>query len=138
MLAKQHTAALFEKPMFATQPVVGLISGFEPRRGAAWISEFARANPHLAIFVYDALLEHPYRNPPENVVIFSADAEETLSVLPIFFQALDLVCFPRGAGNTALHRFRGNGLWCPVRCHDEIWDTCGSFGGRRCREVRLG
>ena len=80
--------------MFAKQPVVGLISGFEPRRGAAWISEFARANPHLAIFVYDALLEHPYRNPPENVVIFSADAEETLSVLPIFFQALDLVCFP--------------------------------------------
>ena len=97
-LAKQHTAALFEKPMFAKQPVIGLISGFEPRRGAAWISEFARANPHLAIFVYDALLEHPYRNPPENVVIFNADAEETLSVLPIFLQALDLVCFPAVPG----------------------------------------
>lgn len=98
VLAKRHTAALFEKPMFAKQPIVGLISGFEPSRGVAWISEFARANPYLAIFVYDALLEHPYRNPPENVVVFSADDEETLSVLPIFFQALDLVCFPAVPG----------------------------------------
>ena len=97
-LAKQHTAAIFEKPMFAKQPVVGLISGFEPNRGAVWISEFARANPHLAIFVYDTMLEQHYRYPPENVVIFSADDEETRSVLPIFFQALDLVCFPAMPG----------------------------------------
>jgi len=97
-LAKQHTAALFEKPMFIEQPVVGLISGFEPNRGAAWISEFARENPHLAIFVYDAMLAQHYRHPPENVVIFSADDEETRSVLPIFFQALDLVCFPAMPG----------------------------------------
>lgn len=97
-LAKQHTAAIFEKPMFTKQPVVGLISGFEPHRGAAWIAEFARANPHLAIFVYDAMLAERYRHPPENVVIFRADDEETLSVLPIFFQALDLVCFPAMPG----------------------------------------
>ncbi len=97
-LAKQHTAAIFEKPMFAQQPVVGLISGFEPKRGAKWISAFARANPHLAIFVYDAMLAERYRHPPENVVIFRADDEETLSVLPIFFQALDLVCFPAMPG----------------------------------------
>ena len=97
-LAKQHTAAIFEKPMFIQQPVVGLISGFEPNRGAAWISAFARENPHLAIFVYDTLLAQHYRHPPENVVIFSADDEETRSVLPIFFQALDLVCFPAMPG----------------------------------------
>ena len=97
-LAKQYTAALFEKPMFVERPVVGLISGFEPKRGAAWISEFARANPHLAIFVYDTMLEQHYHHPPENVVIFSADDEETRSVLPIFFQALDLVCFPAMPG----------------------------------------
>ena len=97
-LAKQHTAALFEKPMFAQQPVVGLISGFEPKRGAKWIAAFARANPHLAIFVYDAMLAERYRHLPENVVIFRADDEETLSVLPIFFQALDLVCFPAMPG----------------------------------------
>ena len=99
-LAKQHTAALFEKPMFTKKPVVGLISGFEPNRGAAWISEFARANPHLAIFVYDAMLAQQYRHPPENVVVFSADDEETLSVLPIFFQALDIVCFPAMPGTS--------------------------------------
>ena len=97
-LAKQHTAAIFEKPMFAQQPVVGLISGFEPKRGAKWITAFARANPQLAIFVYDAMLAERYRHPPENVVIFRADDEETLSVLPIFFQALDLVCFPAMPG----------------------------------------
>ena len=97
-LAKQHTAAIFEKSMFTEQPVVGLISGFEPRRGAKWIAEFARANPHFAIFVYDAMLAEHYRQPPENVVIFSADDEETHSVLPIFFQALDLVCFPAMPG----------------------------------------
>ena len=97
-LAKRYTAALFEKPMFVERPVVGLISGFEPKRGAAWISEFARANPHLAIFVYDTVLEQHYRYPPENVVIFSADDAETRSVLPIFFQALDLVCFPAMPG----------------------------------------
>ena len=97
-LAKQHTAAIFEKPMFTNQPVVGLISGFEPHRGATWISAFARANPHLAIFVYDTMLADHYRHPPENVVVFSADDEETRSVLPIFFQALDLVCFPAMPG----------------------------------------
>ncbi len=97
-LAKQHTAAIFEKPMFVEQPVVGLISGFEPRRGAKWISEFARANPHLAIFVYDTILDKHYRHPPENVVIFSADDDETRAVLPVFFQALDLVCFPAMPG----------------------------------------
>ena len=97
-LAKQHTAAIFEKPMFTKQPVVGLISGFEPKRGAKWIADFARANRHLAIFVYDAMLAEHYQHPPENVVVFSADDEETHSVLPIFFQALDLVCFPAMPG----------------------------------------
>lgn len=93
-LAKQHTAVLFEKPMFAQQPVVGLISGFDPNYGAKLISSFAHANPHLVIFVYDPFLAAHWTHPPDNVVIFSADDEETRSVLPIFFQALDLVCFP--------------------------------------------
>ena len=97
-LAKQHTAAIFDKPMFVKQPVVGLISGFEPNRGAAWISEFARTNPHLAIFVYDAMLAQHYQHPPENVIIFNADDDETRAVLPVFFQALDLVCFPAMPG----------------------------------------
>lgn len=93
-LAKQHTAALFEKPIFAQQPIVGLISGFEPNYGAKLISAFAHANPHLAIFVYDPFFAEHWTHPPDNVVIFSADDEETRSILPIFFQALDLVCFP--------------------------------------------
>lgn len=93
-LAKQHTAVLFEKPMFAQQPVVGLISGFDPNYGAKLISTFAHTNPHLAIFVYDPFLAEHWTHPPDNVMIFSADDEETRSVLPIFFQALDLVCFP--------------------------------------------
>ena len=93
-LAKQYTATLFEKPMFSQQPVVGLISGFEPNFGAELVSAFAHANPHLAVFVYDPFLAENYKNLPKNVVIFSADDEETRSVLPIFFQALDLVCFP--------------------------------------------
>ncbi len=93
-LAKQHTAALFEKPIFAQQPVVGFISGFEPNYAVKLISAFARANPHLAIFVYDPFLAEHYTHPPSNVVIFSADDDETHSILPIFFQALDLVCFP--------------------------------------------
>ena len=93
-LAKQHTAALFEKPMFMQQPVVGLISGFQPNYGAKLISTFANANPHLAIFVYDPFLAEHYTNPPNNVVIFSADDQESSSILPVFFQALDLVCFP--------------------------------------------
>ena len=93
-LAKQHTAAIFDKPMFVQQPTVGLISGFEPSRGAQWISAFAQANPHLAIFVYDSVLAAHYKNPPDNVVIFRADDEKMFSVLPIFLQALDLVCFP--------------------------------------------
>ena len=93
-LAKQYTAALLDKPIFAQQPVVGVISGFEPNYGVKLISAFARANPQLAIFVYDSFLAEHYTNPPNNVVIFRADDEETRSVLPIFFQALDLVCFP--------------------------------------------
>ena len=101
-LAKQHTATIFEKPMFTQQPVVGLISGFEPKRGAKWITAFARANPHLAIFVYDAVLAQHYQHPPENVIIFSADDEETRAVLPVFFQALDLVCFPAMPGTPLL------------------------------------
>ena len=97
-LAKQHTAAIFDKSMFVEKPVVGMISGFEPNRGATWISEFARANRHLAIFVYDVMLGKHYQHPPENVVVFNADDEETRAVLPVFFQALDLVCFPAMPG----------------------------------------
>ena len=93
-LAKQHSAALFEKPIFTQQPAIGFISGFEPNYGVRLISAFAHANPHLAIFVYDPFLAEHYTHPPKNVVIFSADDDETHSILPIFFQALDLICFP--------------------------------------------
>ena len=64
-LAKQHTAVLFEKPIFAQQPVVGLISGYEPNHGAKLISAFAHANPYLAIFVYDPLLAEHYTKSTE-------------------------------------------------------------------------
>ena len=97
-LAKQHTAAIFEKPTFAEQPIVGLISGFEPNSGVQWISAFARANPHLSIFVYDAVLAEHCKDSPENVVIFGADDAEMAAVLPIFLQALDVVCFPAMPG----------------------------------------
>ena len=97
-LAKRHTAAVFENPMFVKQPVIGLISGFEQNRGAAWISEFARSNPHLAVFVYDAMLARHARHLPENVVVFSVDNENYRMILPLFFQALDLVCFPAVPG----------------------------------------
>ena len=97
-LAKQHTAAIFDKPMFAKGPIVGLVSGFEPYLGAQWISEFARANQHLSIFIYDYVLAKHYKNLPENVVIFRADDEEMSAISPVFFQALDLVCFPAMPG----------------------------------------
>jgi len=97
-LAKQHTAALTENPLFAQQPVVGIISGFEPNTGVRVISELATSNPHLAFFVYDSLLAERYRNPPSNVILFSADEEDTRAVLSIFFQALDIVCFPAVPG----------------------------------------
>ena len=58
-LAKQHTAAITGNPLFAKQPVVGIISGFKPNTGAQAISELATANPHLVFFVYDSILvEH--------------------------------------------------------------------------------
>ena len=144
-LAKQHTAAIFDKPMFTKQPVVGLISGFEPNRGATWISEFARANPHLAIFVYDAMLAKHYQHPPENVVIFSADDDETRAILPVFFQALDLVCFPAMPGTplSVVLEAMASGVSCVAMTKYEIppevvgagiaveadWDNFGNFRG---------
>ena len=97
-LSKQHTAAIFEKPEFAVRPVVGLISGFEPNLSAQWISAFARTHSHLSIFVYDYALAAHAKNLPDNVVIFRADDKEMSSILPIFLQALDLVCFPAMPG----------------------------------------
>ena len=97
-LSKQHTAAIFEKPEFAQRPVVGLISGFEPNLSAQWVSAFARANSHLSIFVYDYALAVHAKNLPNNVVIFRADDKEMSAILPIFLQALDLVCFPAMPG----------------------------------------
>ena len=97
-LAKQHTAAIFNKPMFAERPIVGLISGFEPNLGAQWISAFARANRHLSIFVYDYVLARHCKNLPDNVVIFTADDEDMAAISPLFFQSLDLVCFPAMPG----------------------------------------
>lgn len=144
-LAKQHTADLFDKPMFTKRPVVGLISGFEPNHGAAWISAFARANPHLAIFVYDAMLEQHYQYPPENVVVFSADDEETRSVLPMFFQALDIVCFPAVPGTplSVVLEAMASGVPCVVMTKygmpaevagagvvvESEWDNLGNFHG---------
>ena len=97
-LAKRHTAAIFDNPMFVKQPVIGLISGFEPNCGAAWISEFARSNPNLTVFVYDPMLARHAHHLPENVVTFSVDNEKSRTILPLFFQALDLVCFPAVPG----------------------------------------
>ena len=97
-LAKQHTSAIFDKPMFSERQTVGLISGFEPHLGARWISAFARANRHLSIFVYDSVLAQHAKNLPDNVVIFRADDKQMSAVLPIFLQALDLVCFPAMPG----------------------------------------
>ncbi len=99
-LAKQHAAMLTENPLFAKQPVVGIVSGFDPDVGIQVISELATVNPHLAFFVYDSVLAERYRNTPDNVIIFSADDENTRVVLPIFFQALDIVCFPAVPGTS--------------------------------------
>lgn len=99
-LAKQYTASLTENPLFSQQPVVGIISGFEPNTAVRVISELATSNPHIAFFIYDSILAEHYNNKPKNVVIFSADDEDTRSVLPIFFQALDLVCFPSIPGTS--------------------------------------
>ena len=99
-LAKQYTSAITGNPLFAKQPVVGIISGFKPNIGVQVISELAASNPHLTFFVYDSILVEHYNNKPNNVVLFSADDEETRSVLPIFFQALDLVCFPAIPGTS--------------------------------------
>lgn len=99
-LAKQYTGAITGNPLFAKQPVVGIISGFKPNTGVRVISELATANPHLAFFVYDSVLAEHYQNKNSNVVFFSADDEETRAVLPIFFQALDLVCFPAIPGTS--------------------------------------
>lgn len=97
-LAKQHAAVLTENLQFAKQPVVGLISGFKPNTGLKVISALATSNPHLSFFVYDSILAEHYRNPLNNVVFFGADDEVTRSVLPIFFQAFDLICFPAVPG----------------------------------------
>jgi glycosyltransferase involved in cell wall biosynthesis len=99
-LAKQYTSAITGNPLFAEQPVVGIISGFKPHTGVQVIPELAASNPHLTFFVYDSILVEHYNNKPNNVVLFSADDEETRSVLPIFFQALDLVCFPAIPGTS--------------------------------------
>ena len=99
-VAKRHVAALTENSLFSQHPVVGIISGFKPSKGIQVISELATANPHLVFFVYDSILVEHYRNPPRNVVLFSADDEDTRSVLPIFFQALDIVCFPAMPGTS--------------------------------------
>ena len=99
-LAKQYTASLTENPLFLQQPVVGIISGFEPNTAVRVISELATSNPHIAFFVYDSILTEHYNNKPNNVVLFSADDENTRSVLPIFFQALDIVCFPAIPGTS--------------------------------------
>lgn len=142
-LAKQHTAAIFDKPLFAQYPTIGLISGFEPSRGAQWISAFAHANPHLAIFVYDSILAAHYKNPPDNVVIFNADDEKMSAVLPIFFQALDLVCFPALPGTplSVVLEAMAYGTPCIAMTKYELppevsgagvkvasdWDTSGNF-----------
>lgn len=142
-LAKQQTAHIFDKPMFAQRPVVGLISGCEPHRGAEWIAAFAAANPHLAIFVYDFILAHHYKTPPDNVVIFRADDAEMSAILPLFLQALDLVCFPTLPGTpvSVVLEAMAYGTPCVAMTQDEMppevagagvsvpmeWDCFGDF-----------
>ena len=99
-LAKQYTASLTENPLFSQQPVVGVISGFEPNTAVRVISELATSNPHIAFFVYDSILAEHYNNKPKNVLLFGVDDEDTRAVLPIFLQALDLVCFPAVPGTS--------------------------------------
>ena len=93
-LAKQHTAVLLENPMFAQHPVVGMISGFESNAGANFLFTFAESNPDLAVFAYDPLLADLKHTLPRNLVIISAKDPMIRVILPMFFEALDLVCFP--------------------------------------------
>ena len=109
-LAKQHTTELFENPMFAQQPVVGLISGFEPNYGAQLINAFANANPNIALFVYDPILAEHYTDPPENVVIFSTNSKQTDAVLPILLPSIGHRLFPRHTWDTDFIGFGGDGI----------------------------
>lgn len=130
-LAKQHTAAIFDKSMFADRQVVGLISGFEPNCGGQWISAFARANQHLAIFVYDPILTQHHMNLLDNVVIFGADDEDTAAILPLFFQSLDLVCFPAIPGTPISIVLEAMAYGTPciaMTKYDLPWEVAGAGG----------
>ena len=105
------------------KPVVGIISGFDSNTGIQIISELAKANPHLAFFAYDSVLANRYRNAPSNVVIFNANDENTRAVLPIFFQALDLVLFSSYSGNSSLVGSGGNGIRHSCGCNVTIRDA---------------
>ena len=99
-LAKQHVASLTGNSLFGTRSMVGFISGLKPHMSVQVVFELANANPDLVFFVYDSVLAEWNQKTQNNVVIFGVDDEETRAVLPIFFQALDLVCFPAIPGTS--------------------------------------
>lgn len=95
-VAKEQVAKLVGDSRIQKMPVIGFLSRFQPEKGAGYYLELARQNPdYVFLVVAPTLASYKLRDFPENFIFAG---RQKRSLLPLFFNAFDIHCFPSVVG----------------------------------------
>ena len=112
MEAKQQVAKLVADDRILKMPVIGFLSRFQPEKGAGYYLALARQNPdYLFLVVAPTLASYQLRDFPENF-IFAGPQKRP--ILPLFFNAFDVHCFPSVVGEESFGNAPLEAMACGV------------------------
>ncbi len=110
--AKRQIAELVRDDRIQRMPVVGFLSRFQPEKGAGYYIALARENPdYLFLIVAPTLASYQLRDLPANFIYAGQQKRE---VLPLFFNAFDVHCFPSVVGEESFGNAPLEAMACGV------------------------
>lgn len=110
--AKRQIAELVGDDRIQELPIIGFLSRFQPEKGASYYLELARQNPdYLFLVVAPTLASYQLRDFPENFIFAG---QQKRSLLPLFFNAFDIHCFPSVVGEESFGNAPLEAMACSV------------------------
>ena len=94
--AKKQVATQLDDRRIESHPIVGFLSRFQPEKGAGYYISLAKRNPdYLFLVVVPTLGPYQLGDLPQNLIYAGPQKR---SVLPLFFNAFDVYCYPSVVG----------------------------------------